>query len=162
MRRRWAWRIVLPVVVVSAFAAVMMATDHDLNLWYLAAAAAAVWTVIWLLIDVVPTVPYTSWQVTALYTPRQPGGDMRLERLTDRLTSGVDRDAVAYDVHRTLSAVVDDRLRRNHGIERAADPAAAERVLGSELTTYLTTTPHMRRTGQAQEFAALLDRIEAL
>lgn len=162
MRRRWLARVVIPVILIGAFAAVMTATDHELNLGYLAAATAVGCAALWLAVDLVPTVPYTTWKVSAVYTPRQPGSDVRLDRLTDRLTSGVDREAVAHDVHRALTGVVDERLLRNHGITRTDDPEGAERLLGPELTRYLNSPPQLRRSGGAQEYAALLDRIEEL
>lgn len=162
MRRRWIVRIALPVAIAGAFAGIVLATGRDLNGGYLVAATLAVAALLWLLLDLAPSVPYTSWEVNAVYTPRQPGSDARLERLSERLSSGVDRDAVAYDVHRALSDVVDDRLRRNHGVDRSRDPDAAARVLGPDLTEYLTSKPHLRRSGRSQELSHLLNRIEEL
>jgi hypothetical protein len=162
VRRRWWLRIGVPLVFAVLIVGALLVTDHEVNVGFVAAALAVGCLLLWTAMDLAPTVPYTSWEVTAKYTPRQPGRDPRLERFTERLTSGVDREAVAQYVHDALSEVVDDRLRRNHGIDRAADPSAAEQVLGSALTTYLYTKPHLRRTGQAQDLAALLNRIEEL
>lgn len=159
---RWRWRLVIPVAVLAIYAGIVLATGRELNAGVLVAGAVVACVLLWLALDVGSVVPYTSWQVSAPYTPRQPGRDMRLDRLTDRLTSGVDREAVAYEVHRALAEVVEERLRRNHGIDRADDRAAADQVLGPELTAYLDAPPRLRRTGQAQDLSALLDRIEDL
>lgn len=162
MNRRWVFRLGLPLVTAGVIAAVAIGTGRELNVGYLLAAALVLSTVGWLASDLLPRVSYPSWTISAAYTPRQPGTDLRLERFTDRLTSGVDRDAVAHDVHRVLSEVIDERLRRVHGIDRMGDPEAAALVLGPELNAYLVERPHLNRTGQAQKLSALLTRIEAL
>jgi len=162
MNRRRRLRVALPLICAVVIVAVAVGTGREVNVGYLVAATVGLSALLWLAMDLMASTAYPSWQVTAAYTPRQPGTDPRLARFTERLTSGVDRDSVAMDVHRVLVAAIDERLERLHGIDRHSDPVAAGRVLGPELTTFIDSDPHLNRTGQARQIAAVLNRIEEL
>jgi len=162
MTRRWGLRVTVPVLAAVAVGVVAVVAGGEVNIGYLVGATVLVAVAMWTAMDLVPHVQYPNWNVTTTHTPRQPGTDMRLARFTERLTSGVDREAVANDVHRLLADVVNERLQRKYGIDRSTDPESANRVLGPELTAYLNGNPHLKRHAQADQISALLTRIEAL
>jgi hypothetical protein len=115
-----------------------------------------------MLLDLAPSVPFISWKVTGTYAPRQPGSDLRLQRLTDRLRSSLHRDTAARELHVELSAIVDERLARRHGVDRLTQPERAAEILGPELATYLATAPPTGRSVQLRRLSTVLTRIEEL
>jgi hypothetical protein len=152
-----------PVVVAGVvWAVVSFGQGREVNVGYLAGVAVLSAATLWLVSDLLPAVPYVSWRVTGTYVPRQPGPDMRLVRMSERLASNVHRDTVAVDVHHILTAVVDERLRTRHGVDRSADPASAASLLGPDLTAYLDADPHGSRFRSNRQLAKLLNRIEEL
>ncbi|MGH3737445.1 MAG: hypothetical protein ACRDT6_17825 [Micromonosporaceae bacterium] len=75
-------------------------------------------------------------------------------------TVEVGRDAYQRRVHPAIVAVVDERLRLRHGIDRRQDPRRAEAVLGEPLWRYVTEPPS--RALKPQQLEALVVHIEKL
>ncbi|MGH3714156.1 MAG: hypothetical protein ACRDT4_11950 [Micromonosporaceae bacterium] len=84
-----------------------------------------------------------------------------VRRWVNRLsTVEIDRDAYERRVRPAIVAVVDERLRLRHGIDRQADPRRAAAVLGEQLWQFVTEPA--TRVPRPQEVAALATRIEKL
>ena len=75
--------------------------------------------------------------------PRQPrGADSRVSGIRHRLEQAAGGNAErAAEVHRLLTRLAEERLRDHHGLDRAVSPAEAERLLGPDLTAYLSAPP---------------------
>lgn len=70
----------------------------------------------------------------------------------------LDRDELAD----SLVRVIDDRLRDDHGIDRATDPPAAARALGPELARFVGDPAARRSMVRRRSLASTLTLIEAL
>lgn len=84
-----------------------------------------------------------------------------VRRWVNRLsTAEVERDAYRRRVHPAIVAVVDERLRLRHGIDRQADPRRAAAVLGEPLASFVTTPP--QRAPSPRELESMAALIEQL
>jgi hypothetical protein len=107
-------------------------------------------------------IPVTRWPqrttVTGLST--RPG-DSRTIFMAVRMQHGTrDRRGFDADLRPVLAELLDSRLRRNHGIDPAADPAAARAVTGNWLWALVMTTPE--RPPSYDEIDRALDQLENL
>jgi hypothetical protein len=61
-----------------------------------------------------------------------------------------------------LVGLIDDQLLSEHGIDRAVHPEAAHRLLGPELTQFVTVEPPPRRLADPRALDAIVTKIENL
>ncbi|HEY7044036.1 MAG TPA: hypothetical protein VH419_10245 [Nocardioidaceae bacterium] len=115
----------------------------------------------WLLADLAARVTPVDWVAPRHRSVPRRGLDPRFSRLARKLRDDVGWEIAARDLHTTLVSIVDERLAAHHGIDRRQQPAAAQAVLGEELSGYIEEAPRVRR-GQAAYVSKLLTRIEAL
>jgi hypothetical protein len=96
----------------------------------------------------------TDWSNSFTDTAAARGSDVRVTRLAETVDAAVAGDAVAQtQLHATLRALADERLRRRRGLGLSGDDAAHVRAaLGPDLTAYLANPPTGRLTA---------DRVEA-
>lgn len=71
-----------------------------------------------------------------------------------------DPAAFARTVQPGIVVIVDERLWRRHGVDRAQDPERARHLLGGQLWTFVTTP--VARAPKPRELSALLAQVEAL
>lgn len=65
-----------------------------------------------------------------------------------------------YGVRPLLTDLVDDRLRRYHGVDRHDRPEAARQILGEELWTLVTTTQRTSPSAtQVRDWVETIERI---
>ena len=81
------------------------------------------------------------------------GSDVRMTRLAETVDATVAGDAVAQtQLHETLRALAEERLRRRRGLRLSGDDAADVRAaLGPDLTAYLANPPTARLTAARVE-----------
>jgi hypothetical protein len=96
----------------------------------------------------------TPWLV-----PSFPEADDGVETSVARWISRIDFGSEEL-LHGTIVALIDERLKLEHGIDRAASPALAKDVVGPELWRFITETRHRRH--QPDELTKLIARMEAL
>lgn len=96
----------------------------------------------------------TDWSNSFTDTAAARGSDVRVTRLAETVDAVVAGDAVAQtQLHETLRALAEERLRRRRGLGLSGDDAADVRAaLGPDLTAYLANPPTGRLTA---------DRVEA-
>ncbi|MET0323751.1 MAG: hypothetical protein ABW219_00915, partial [Ilumatobacteraceae bacterium] len=58
--------------------------------------------------------------------------------------------------------LIDDRLRAEHGIDRAAQPDRADAVLGPTLATFVTSTPSTKQLRDPRFLSSILTHIESV
>lgn len=112
------------------------------------------------------------WQAPGTTGERAATVDRRVRLLRNRLQSrGRRRSPLARsdddveaddDIAVTLLAAIDDQLRSEHGIDRAASPEAAATVLGPELTRFVSDPAARRSMTSRRGLASTLQLIEAL
>lgn len=71
-----------------------------------------------------------------------------------------DPDAFARAIQPGIVAIIDERLWRRHGVDRAQQPEQARHLLGEQLWTFVTTA--VPRAPKPRELSALLTQVEAL
>lgn len=86
--------------------------------------------------------------------------DRRLTQLAWQVRAAGEGDTWAQSLQPQLTALVDERLARTHGIDRSTDPDQAREVLDPELWR-LVTDPH-HRPRSAKALRAVIERIHAL
>ena len=101
------------------------------------------------------------WQPTYVSPTRAATNDPRFSRLSRMLTEASNRITVADEVQRSLRAIVDYRLQRDHAVDRTTQPDEARALLGPDLFNYLNR-PARQRGSDAKHLTRLLTRIEAL
>jgi hypothetical protein len=69
-----------------------------------------------------------------------------------------DKGHFARAIQPRLVEIVDERLRARHGVDRVADPAAARRLLGEQLWTFVTTP--VPKNPSPRELAGLITQLE--
>lgn len=65
-----------------------------------------------------------------------------------------DRQAFARRGHPAMVALIDDRLRLRHGVDRQRDPQRAQALLGEQLWAFVTTPPSRQPTPYQVELIA--------
>lgn len=95
----------------------------------------------------------TDWSNTFTDGAPARGGDVRMTRLAEGVDAAVAGDAVAQtQLHETLRALADERLRRRRGLTLSGDDVADVRAaLGPDLTAYLANPPTGRLTAARVE-----------
>ncbi|MGZ8742393.1 MAG: hypothetical protein ACXWXO_05680 [Nocardioides sp.] len=116
---------------------------------------------LWLYLDVSADAEVSRWPAMAEEPIRPPGEDARLERLQRIVAQHQTAHDVGDALHRTLTALADQRLVAHHGVSRLADPDRAAQILGPELTSVVTQRPPFPRLS-TDRIDVLLHRIEAL
>ena len=95
----------------------------------------------------------TDWSTAFAGSAPSRGSDVRVTRLAETVDSAVAGDAVAQtQLHETIRALADERLRRRRGLALSGDDVADVRTaLGPDLTAYLANPPTGRLTAARVE-----------
>ncbi|GAB3447876.1 hypothetical protein GCM10027517_32260 [Phycicoccus ginsengisoli] len=90
----------------------------------------------------------TDWANTFTGSAPVRGSDVRVTRLAETVDAAVAGDAVAQtQLHETIRAITEERLRRRRGLALTGDDVADVRAaLGPDLTAYLANPPTGRLT----------------
>lgn len=158
-----SWRRRLAVVVAcwAVVVAVMAGLGMEPNLVVLAAVAAVVGVIIWVVLDLSDIAAPVDWRTTREGGGRGVAHDVRVSALRRQLGAA---GALGSDdmVHTSLVAIIDDRLASEHGVDRLTQPALAAPLLGPDLDEFVTRPPSRERWADPRFLPAVLDRIEAL
>lgn len=158
----WARRVAILLVVWGILVGHSFLAERHAHLLLLLAAVFVVAVAIWVTTDVFGLLSPIDWRPPHRFRWRYGGFDARFSRLSQQLTESSDRQAVAQEVHASLSRVAEDILRSKYGVNPATEPQAAAEILGPDLTDYLNTPPRYRRGRFLQHITDLLDRLETL
>jgi hypothetical protein len=104
----------------------------------------------------------TDWANTFTGGASPRGSDVRMTRLAETVDAAVAGDAVAQtQLHETIRAITEERLRRRRGLALTGDDAADVRTaLGPDLTAYLANPPTGRlTTDRVEAFVTTLEEI---
>lgn len=104
----------------------------------------------------------TDWANSHTATVAARGSDVRMTRLAETVDATVAGDAVAQtQLHETLRALAEERLRRRRGLSLSGDDAADVRAaLGPDLTAYLANPPTGRLTAaRVEAYVTTLEEI---
>lgn len=104
----------------------------------------------------------TDWSNSHTATVAARGSDVRMTRLAETVDATVAGDAVAQtQLHETLRALAEERLRRRRGLSLSGDDAADVRAaLGPDLTAYLANPPTGRLTAaRVEAYVTTLEEI---
>ncbi len=136
----------------------LLRSDAQPSLLVLAAIIALIATGVFLAIDLSKEIVAVEWPTHSSHAPV----DTSLQKRADRLRADASGAAGAYTttLHDTLVALVDDRLLANHGVNRLADPQAANELLPASIQRLLDGPD--RRTSSTNELSKLLRDIEEL
>lgn len=158
-----SWRRRLAVVVAcwAAVVAVMAGLGMEPNLIVLAALAAVVGVITWVVLDLSDIAAPVDWRTTREGSGRGVASDVRVNTLRRQLGAA---GALGSDdmVHTSLVAIIDDRLASEHGVDRRVQPSMAAALLGPDLDEFVTHPPSRERWADPRFLPAVLDRIEAL
>ncbi len=154
-------RILLAVVVWLALLGFGSIDDRKLYPVALAAAVAAALAVVWLCQDAYIVAEPPQW---ALYHSPAPSRtfDPRFSRLSQELADASDRQAAALAVYTSVAGVADRILRDTYVVDRALDPAAADRILGESISSYLAAGPSRAKNVFSPQLFDVLTRLESL
>lgn len=136
-------------------------SDRPVQPLALAAAAGAAVALYWLWADTFFLDRAPRWQLYRSATAWRTY-DPRFARLAQEVAESADQREAVIAVHMHLVRVADRLLRDKYDVTRAADPAAAARILGEPLASYLADGPGKDRDVTSPRIAAALDRLESL
>jgi hypothetical protein len=114
-----------------------------------------------LVIDARPATPDVAWPIPRSALPHV-SDDPRIGNLQRRITLAADADAPTSGLRELLVAVVDDRVRIAHGVDRDVDPERFADIVGSDLLAWLEAPDDTAGRVTRRHLATLLTRIEAL
>jgi hypothetical protein len=114
-----------------------------------------------LFVDARPATPDVAWPVPRRALPHV-SDDPRIGVIQRRITVAAGPDARPGGLRALLMAIVVDRVRTAHGVDRDVDPERFVAVVGPELLAWLDATGDETGPVTARHLTALLTRIEAL
>ncbi|MGI8701191.1 MAG: hypothetical protein ACR2JU_08295 [Nocardioidaceae bacterium] len=159
--RRWLPRALTAAAVWGLALAYALISDRAVYPAALAAAVVATLAVCWLWADTSFLSQPPRWQLYRSSTAWRTY-DPRFVRLAQEVAETADQREAAAAVHDHLVKVADRLLLDTYDVDRAADPAAARRVLGEPLASYLDDGPGRDRDVMSPRVSAALDRLESL
>jgi hypothetical protein len=161
MTRRWVLRIVGAATAYGVVVVVMVLAGMRPRPAVLAAAATAIAVAYWMAADVGSRVAPARWTVYHA-EERQRGRDTRVDHLRWRLTARADDDMDVSTFAPLLIELLDDRVAAGHGIDRFASRDEFERIVGPELSAFVSAPPTDNRARNPHFLADILTRIESL
>jgi hypothetical protein len=114
-----------------------------------------------LIVDARPATPDVAWPIPRPALPHV-SDDPRIGNIQRRITVATGPDARPGALRALLRAIVIDRVRTAHGVDREADPERFVAVVGPDLVAWLDAEGDATGRVTARQLAALLTRIEAL
>lgn len=151
------WRVVAAVALWAVLVVALQASDARPAALVLGGVVAALVATVFVVVDLDSGIRPVEWRRQSYAAPRQHR-DRRVESVR-RLSHNAWWSG-AGGINTTLLELIDDRLLAHHQIDRAADPAAAERVLTPALR-HLVAHPRGQTAG-VRTLRRLLRDIEAL
>lgn len=162
MTRLWAKRLGTATAVWAAVCGLALLVGSRPRPVVLAAMVASCAVLAWLASDLSQETGSASWDTSYHAHARERGEDVRVRRIHRMLADVGQHDTFAREVHPLLVTLIDDRLDVHYGVDRAAYPAAARRILGDELVEFAGHPPPARLSGDPRYLSSILTRIEAL
>jgi hypothetical protein len=162
MTTRWRRRLVLVAVTAVVACLAMLLLGMHPRVALVGVIVLVVATIAWFTLDVGSLVEEIDWERHADRRDTSARSDRRVNLIRTRLhreRRGADEWA-STAAH--LADLIDARLRSYHGIDRAADPAAAANVLGPELAAFMNDPDARRRMAGLRSLPATLTLIERL
>lgn len=159
--KRWFYRALLAVGVWGVALGYAALTDRTANYVPLAAAIAAVLTVIWLCADAYSLSESPHWMLYRA-PPARRSFDPRFSRLSQELTDAADRQAASLALHTNLTAVAEQILLDRYGIDSELSPDRARDLLGADVDDYLRAQPGNAKVVFSPTVFTVLDRLESL
>ncbi len=159
--RPWGGRVLVAALAWGLLLGYAALSERPARPVALGTAVVAVLAIGWLIADTFLLDPPPRWE---LYRPSNAWRthDPRFARLSQQVAEATDQRTACAAIHASLVGVADRLLLDKYGIERSTDPAAARRVLGEPLTSYLNTGPGREADPSSPRVLAALDRLEAL
>jgi hypothetical protein len=114
-----------------------------------------------LVVDARPPTPDVAWPIPRSALPHV-SDDPRIGNLQRRISLAADADAPTSGLRVVLVAVVTDRVRVAHGVDRDVDPQRFADIVGRDLLAWLDAPAEQTGAVSERHLAALLARIEAL
>ncbi len=152
-------RVAGVAAVIVVVGALMVLTGMEPDLTLVAAHGALLAAALWFATDLAAAVVGPAPPPRPLAGPGRTG---RADRRVSSLQSAVAAGRTDDRLHRTLVDIVDDRLRVAHGVDRAADPDAARRLLGEDLQRLVAdpdSLGFLRRTRRLDHVVTLVERL---
>jgi len=157
----WRKRVAFVAVTWAVLFAITAAAQTDPEPFLLASLIVGACAVIWLAVDLSDLAERAQWSTYALSGGRRRGADARVGVLQRALVDVATRDD-RERLHSVLVGLIDDRLAAHHGIDRAAEPARAEEILGDELSRFIAAPPKPVYFGNPVYLSRILTDIEHL
>ena len=157
----WLKRALAVVCVWGAAVGFAVFTERHPHPLPLAAAVAAILTVVWLCVDAYQDAESPPWSLYRSPTPARTF-DPRFSRLSQQLDEAADRREASVAVHASLAAVADRILLDKYDVDRERDPEAAHEILGEDVWSYLSTAAGSEKVVFSPRLFAVLDRLETL
>ncbi len=166
------WRVSLGGGVALLFVALLVLGLQQglllLALMFIVGGAA-----VWLVVGISNATASVIWNDYRKGVVPSSGPDRRVQLLRARLrgnaqrnrptiTRGEPRTEPVDDIVASLIAVIDDHLLSDHEIDRSLDPASAARVLGPDLTRFVTDPSAARSMTRRRSLGRTLTLIEHL
>ncbi len=161
MNVRWRLRIAGLVLVWIGVVTALALMDMRPSVTVLAAISIAVASVIWLLLDLGDVAAPVDWRAHSDGGVSTRGADTRV-RVLRRQISDPHAMEGRTALHRSLLGIIDDSLHATHGVDRAAEPVRAARLMGPIVTAFTTSPAAGDLLADPSRFNALLDEIERL
>ena len=158
-RRRPLLLIVAIAIAVEVF---MIVTGMGPDVVLVATAVAIIGVGAWIIVDTAEAIPTESPLGTATRQEPQHRVDRRVTRLRSGLAHGQTDQLSAERLHTSLVAIIDDQLRAQHRIDRSADPAAAEAVIGPDLARFVDDPAARIALPSTRDLDRILTQIERL
>jgi hypothetical protein len=127
--------------------------------WLIVLAVAAI---AWLVLDVGSLAGEIDWERHVERGEAWPRADLRVSLIRARLHRERNRRDDWGSTGDDLAALIDARLRAKHGIDRSTDGAAAEGILGPELSAFMDDPERRRRMCSLRSLDATLALVERL
>jgi len=157
----WRNRLAFVAVTWAGLFAITAAAKTDPEPLLLATLIVGVSAIIWLAIDLSDVAERAQWSTYALSGGRRRGADARVGMLQRALVDVATRDD-RERLHTLLVGLIDDRLESHHGVDRTAEPARAEKILGDELSRFISAPPKPVYFGEPAYLSRILTDIEHL
>lgn len=98
----------------------------------------------------------------AFAPPRAIGADSRVKNLRTSILFGRSLSGSTELLHENLIKVIDDQLLHAHGIDRAAEPAAAAATIGQALTAFVTEAEAVESVADTKQLSHIITLIEQI
>ncbi len=132
----WRTPFAIIVAVVLVVELVMLALGMGPQVLLVAAVGAFVGSAVWCLQPLLDGAAVPEPPPPAVASTPPPGTDHRVKRLRSGIVFSSGIDTHSERLYLTLVDLIDDQLAHAHGIDRRAEPAAAEAIIGPELAEF--------------------------